>query len=85
MRYSDEQAETYRGVLLPGSILETALGPAVQSLGDLTYGVALDFGTGAGRSAVALRNSGAKYVVASIRTPRCCTLLCGSQELGTFR
>ena len=68
MRYSEQQANTYRSVALEGSTFEISLLPAISSLGNLAGMTVLDFGAGAGRSACALRDCGASRVVAVDRS-----------------
>jgi SAM-dependent methyltransferase len=63
MRYSDVQAARYASIVLEGSTFAVSLFPAISSMGDLTGTTVLDFGTGTGRSARALKDAGANRVV----------------------
>lgn len=64
MHYNEDQAANYQSIPLLGSTFAISLLPAIASIGDLTGMTALDFGTGTGRSARALKESGASRVVA---------------------
>ena len=64
MRYTEAQAVSYQSISLRGSTFAISLLPAISSMGDLTGTTVLDFGTGTGRSARALKDGGASHVVA---------------------
>jgi SAM-dependent methyltransferase len=64
MRYTEDQAVNYQSIPLQGSTFAVGLLPAISSIGDLTGMTVLDFGTGTGRSARALKDMGASHVVA---------------------
>jgi ubiquinone/menaquinone biosynthesis C-methylase UbiE len=64
MRYTSDQAANYDSIALENSTFEVSLLPAITCLGDLTGLTVLDFGSGTGRSARALKDSGARHVVA---------------------
>ena len=64
MRYTEDQAVNYQSIPLEGSTFAISLLPAISSIGDLTGMTVLDFGTGTGRSARALKDRGASRVVA---------------------
>jgi toxoflavin synthase len=64
MLYSEDQAANYDSITLEGSTYAVSLLPAISSIGDLAGMAVLDFGTGTGRSARALKDSGASRVVA---------------------
>ena len=61
--YSKENAETYSQLGIKGTTYEPGFNEASKILGDLTGKVALDFGSGAGRTAQLLLSMGAKKVV----------------------
>lgn len=63
VRYNRDDASSYQSVALRGSTFAVSLFPAISSMGDLAGMTALDFGTGTGRSARALKDSGASRVV----------------------
>lgn len=64
MRYTEGQATNYESIALEGSTFAISLLPAISSMGDLTGMTVLDFGTGTGRSARALKDGGANRVLA---------------------
>lgn len=64
MHYSEVQATAYRDITLEGSTYEVSLGPAISSMGDISGMTVLDFGTGTGRTACALRSHNARHVLA---------------------
>jgi toxoflavin synthase len=64
MDYDDAQATAYKSIPLAGSTYEVSLQPALSAMGDISQMTVLDFGTGTGRTACALRDQNAGHVLA---------------------
>ena len=62
-QYSEENAKTYSKLGIQGTTYEPGFNEARKIFGDLTGKTALDFGTGAGRTAQLLLSMGASKVV----------------------
>ena len=62
-QYSEENAKTYSKLGIQGTTYEPGFNEARKIFGDLTDKIALDFGTGAGRTAQLLLSMGASKVV----------------------
>src|SRR3989344_488722 len=62
-KYSDQNAETYSKLGITGTTYESGFNEAKTIFGDLQGKMALDFGTGAGRTAQLLASMGASRVV----------------------
>jgi ubiquinone/menaquinone biosynthesis C-methylase UbiE len=69
LKYSDSMAQAYSEIGVAGTTYELSLLPALKMLGDLSGRVALDFGTGTGRTAGLLQASGGEKVIAVDRDP----------------
>jgi len=61
--YSTEDADAYGSLEIAGTTYEIGFDALAEKLGDLTGTRWLDFGAGAGRSSLFLRNLGAAFVV----------------------
>jgi SAM-dependent methyltransferase len=62
--YTASQAASYSAIELAGSTYQISLAPAISALGALDRKTVLDFGSGTGRTAMALRTQGAARVCA---------------------
>lgn len=62
-KYSDQNAETYSKLGIVGTTYESGFNEARKIFGDLTGKTALDFGTGAGRTAQLLLSMNASKVI----------------------
>lgn len=62
-KYSDQNAETYSKLGITGTTYESGFNEARKIFGDLTGKTALDFGTGAGRTAQLFLSMGASKIV----------------------